>query len=76
MALLNKTYPITAFFFGLPNYQGQRSQQILYNSKSEAIEPSFEWQLVGAKYCQESVSGVTCLLPTLCLTRELFCYIE
>jgi hypothetical protein len=66
MALIHKTYPIMPSFFSLPNRQEPRSSanviQIKIKGiyrKAEAIEPCFEWQLAGAKYCQDSVSGAT-----------------
>jgi hypothetical protein len=66
MALIHKTYLITPSFFSLPNRQEPRSSanviQIKIKGiyrKAEAIEPCLEWQLAGAKYCQDSVSGAT-----------------
>jgi hypothetical protein len=83
MALLHKLLPIMASFVNLPNYQERRSSanviQIkvkrLYR-KAEAIEHCFEWQLGGAKCCQDSVFSATFLLPSLWLVREFFCHID
>jgi hypothetical protein len=83
MVLIHKLYYIMTSFFSLPNCQEPRSSANVIEfkvkrlfHKAETIEHCFEWQLAGAKYSLASVYSATCLLPSLCLMRELFCHIE